>query len=160
MSFPSGLKAFAEKLADGLMGGFLNTIIYLSLSLLRHFILNFCHYNYKVSWCEPLWADLVYDSLCFLDLDAYFPSWVRKIVSYYVFRKATCPFLSLLLLGTLIMWMSICLMLPWDLLYCPHFLLLKIFFIWLEWFPQLCLPADSFSALSFLCHLCITTKSF
>ena len=59
MSFSSGLKVFAEKLADDLMGSFLNTIIYLSLPLLRLFILNFCHYNYKVSWCEPPWADLL-----------------------------------------------------------------------------------------------------
>ena len=59
MSFSSGLKVFAEKLADDLMGSFLNTIIYLSLPLLRLFMLNFCHYNYKVSWCEPPWADLL-----------------------------------------------------------------------------------------------------
>lgn len=83
MSFPSGLKVLAEKLADGLMGGFLNTIIYLSLSLLRRFILNFCHYNYKVSWCEPLWADLVWDSLWYLDLDICFLSQVRGVFSYY-----------------------------------------------------------------------------
>ena len=45
MSFLSGLKVFAEKLADGFMGGFLNTIIYLSLPLLRLFILNSYHYK-------------------------------------------------------------------------------------------------------------------
>lgn len=91
MSFPSGLKAFAEKLADGLMGGFLNTIIYLSLSLLRCFILNFCHYNYKVSWCEPLWADLVWDSLWFLDLDICFLSQVRGFFSYYSNKEVSPP---------------------------------------------------------------------
>ena len=49
-----------------------------------------------------LFGLILFGTLCFLDLDAYFLSEVRKTVSYYVFRKATCPFLSLLL-GTLLM---------------------------------------------------------
>ena len=71
-----------------------------------------------------LFGLILFGTLCFLDLDAYFLSKVRKTVSYYVFRKATCPFRSLLL-GTLIMWMSICLMLSWKSLILFSFLVIK-----------------------------------
>ena len=34
------------------------------------------------------------ESLCFLDLDVYFLSWVREVFSYYVFEYVLCPFAS------------------------------------------------------------------
>ena len=33
----------------------------------------FCHFNYNVSWCDPLSFECVWDSLCFLYLDVCFP---------------------------------------------------------------------------------------
>ena len=59
------------------------------------FIFIFCYFNYSVSWCGPLWADPVWDSLCFLDLDVCFHSQVREVFIYYVSKYVLCPFLSL-----------------------------------------------------------------
>ena len=50
------------------------------------------------------------------------------------------PF-SLTLRETSIMWMSVCLKHPSDLLSCPHFFLLLFFSIQLQRYPLLCLPA-------------------
>ena len=40
-------------------------------------------------------VDLVWDSLCFLDLVVCFLSQVREVVSYHVFKYVLFPFLSL-----------------------------------------------------------------
>ena len=48
-----------------------------------------------MSWYGPLWVDLIWDSLCFLDLDVCFLSQVREVFSYYVFRYVLSTFLSL-----------------------------------------------------------------
>ena len=37
-----------------------------------------------VSWCGPLWVNLVWDSLCFLVLNVCVLSQVRHVFSYYV----------------------------------------------------------------------------
>ena len=73
------------------------------LLLLRVFLYLYFFANiiYNVSWCSPLWVHLVWEFLCFLDLDIYFLSQVRVIFSYYLFNYVLCPFLSLLFLGPL-----------------------------------------------------------
>ena len=36
-------------------------------------LFNFCHFNYKLFWCGPLWVHLVWHTLCLLHLDVCFP---------------------------------------------------------------------------------------
>ena len=45
------------------------------------FTFNFCHFNYNVSWCVPLWVNSVWDSLCFLDLGDHFLPQIRKLLT-------------------------------------------------------------------------------
>ena len=64
---------------------------------LATFNFNFCHFNYSVFWCVPLWVNPEWDSLCFLDLDVCFLSQIREVFSYYVFKYVLSPFLFFLL---------------------------------------------------------------
>ena len=73
----------------------MGVVLYATLDfplLLLIFVL-FCHINYNVSWCGPLRVDSFWSALCFLDLDVYFLSQVRKVFSNYVFKFVPCPFL-------------------------------------------------------------------
>ena len=56
--------------ADILIGIPLYVIHCFSLAAFKNslFIFNFCHFNYDMSLCGPLWGHLVWDSLCFADL--------------------------------------------------------------------------------------------
>ena len=160
MPLPSGLYSFCWKVSWQPHGS----------SPLRNLLLLPCFSQYSlflifallITVCLGviLFGLVLFGTLCFLDLGAYFLSQVRKIVSCHVFRKATCPFLSLLL-GALLMWMLICLMFPWKSLILSSCLVIKkiCFSFGLSDFPN-SLAADSFSVSSFLYHLCITTKSF
>ena len=47
--------------------------------LLRFFILNLWHFNYDVSWSGPFCINLVWDSLCFLDLHIYLLYQIREV---------------------------------------------------------------------------------
>ena len=51
------------------------------------FIFKLWHFNYDVSWSEPLCIHLVWDSLCFLDLHVYFLHQIREIFFHYFFFK-------------------------------------------------------------------------
>ena len=48
-------------------------------------LFNFFHFNYSVLWCGSLGL-ILFETLWFLDSDVHFPSWVREVFSYYVFR--------------------------------------------------------------------------
>ena len=54
----------------------------------------FRHINYNVSWCRPLRVASFWSALCFLDLDVYFFSQVRKVFRHYILKFVLCPFLS------------------------------------------------------------------
>ena len=43
--------------------------------------MKFCHFNYNVSWCGVLWVHLVWNSLCFLDLNVSLISQVKEVFS-------------------------------------------------------------------------------
>ena len=44
------------------------------------------HFNYRVTWCGSPWIHLVWDSLCFLDLNVSFLPQVWKVFSHYFFK--------------------------------------------------------------------------
>ena len=48
-----------------------------------------------MSWCVPLWVNLVWYYLYFLDLNVCFLFQVREVFSYYLFNYVLNPFLSL-----------------------------------------------------------------
>ena len=76
------------------MGVGLFVICCFSLAVLK-FSLNFCHYNFNVSLCVPLWGSPVRESLHFLELGDCFLSQVREIFTYYVFKYVLRPLPSL-----------------------------------------------------------------
>ena len=43
--------------------------------------MKFCHFNYNVSWCGVLWVHLVWNSLCFMDLNVSLISQVKEVFS-------------------------------------------------------------------------------
>ena len=72
------------------------------LLLLIIFVFNFCPFDYYVSWYVSLWVYPAWDSLRFLDLGGYFPSHVREVFDYNLFKYFLGSFLSLFsLLGPL-----------------------------------------------------------
>ena len=56
-----------------------------SLVTFNVFVFSFSHFNYSVSWCGPYWVDLVWDSLCFLDLYVCFFSQVMFSARFFSF---------------------------------------------------------------------------
>ena len=48
-----------------------------------------------MSWCVSPWIYPVWDSLCFLDLIDYFPSHIREVFNYNLFKYFLNPFLFL-----------------------------------------------------------------
>ena len=60
-----------EKSAYCLMEVLFNVTSYFSLAAFKIFLFNFnsCYFEYNGYWCGTLWVYLVWDSLCFLDLD-------------------------------------------------------------------------------------------
>ena len=58
-------------------------------------ILNFCHFNYNISWSWLLWVHLVWNNLYFLNLYVCFVCQVRKDFCHYFFKYTFCPFPSL-----------------------------------------------------------------
>ena len=54
------------------------------------FVLEFCHFNYDVSWNGPLWVPLAWDSLWFLDLCDFFSHQIREIFHHYFFKQVFC----------------------------------------------------------------------
>ena len=97
ISFQSLLayKVSFEKSADSLMETPLQVIICFSLAAFK-ILFNFWHFNYDMSWCGPLWVQLVWDSLCFLDLCVYFLHQIGKF-SFIIFSNKfsiSCSFSS------------------------------------------------------------------
>ena len=64
------------------------------LLLIFSLIFNFCHFDYSVLWCIPLWVNPVWDSLHFLVLGDYFLPQIREVFSYCLFKYVFRPFLS------------------------------------------------------------------
>ena len=85
-------------------------VVFPLLLLIFYICLNFCQFDYYVSWCIPPWVYPAWDSLCFLDLVDYFLSHVWEVFRYYLFKYFLRSFLSSLS-GTRIMQMLVCLML-------------------------------------------------
>lgn len=79
-----------------------------------------------------VFGDLVWESLCFLDLDVYFLSHIRKVFGYYVFR---CVLFFLFYSGTPMMWVLVNLTWSWRSL---KLLIENVFAFPLEWFPLIC----------------------
>ena len=105
------------KSAGSLMGVPVKVTYCFSLAIFSYslFILNFCHFNYNVSWCGPLSVDLVWDSLCFLDLNVCFLSQVRVCFCLFVFNYCisymfSTPFSFPYASRISIIWMLVCLM--------------------------------------------------
>ena len=48
-------------------------------------MLNLCHINYKGSWYGPLWIDLIWDVLCFLDLLPFSHKGIFQVLHLYRF---------------------------------------------------------------------------
>ena len=48
-----------------------------------------------MSWCGSFWVQLVWDSLCFLDLHVYFLHQVREVFCHYFFKQVFNFLLSL-----------------------------------------------------------------
>ena len=71
----------AEKWADSLVS--LSNCLF--LLLLLRFSLTIAIFI-CLSWCGPFGVHLVWDSLCFLDLDVCFFSLVRELFRYYFFK--------------------------------------------------------------------------
>ena len=84
------------------------------------FSFNFCHFNYNVSWCGPLWIELVGNFLCFLNLNVSF-SRLGKFSATVASNKFSAPFSLASPYEVLIMQMLICFCYPRGLLNCPHF---------------------------------------
>ena len=51
---------------------------------------NFCHFNYDVSWCGPLWFHLAWDPLFFLHLDIFYPSQVWRSFCHNFIKYVCC----------------------------------------------------------------------
>ena len=82
----------AEKSADCLTGVSLYITYYFSLAAFyTAFILIFCHFNYKVSCCGPLWVGPVWHSLCFLYLNVCFLSQVREAFQLLCLQICSLP---------------------------------------------------------------------
>ena len=59
------------------------------------FCFSFCHFNYSVFRCIPLWVNPICDFPYFLDSLDCFLSHVRKVFSYYIFKYIISLFLFL-----------------------------------------------------------------
>ena len=85
--------------------------IYFSLAAFYTvFIFIFCHFNYKVSCCGPLWVGPVWHSLCFLYLNVCFLSQVREAFQLLCLQICSLPLSLSSPFGISIM--LVCLMLP------------------------------------------------
>ena len=92
-----------------------------------------------MSWCGPLWAHLVWDCLCFLDLDVFpFPGWGSFQLLFLQIISLPFP-LNSSPSGTPTRLMLVCLILSQIIL-----ISLISFFCSVGWFPLLCL-ADCWS---------------
>ena len=93
-------KVSFEKPANSFMGTPLQVTLCFFLAAFKIlFIFNLWHFTYDVSWCGPLWVQLVSDSLCFLDLHVYFLHQIREVFFHYFFKQSSNFLLSLLLLA-------------------------------------------------------------
>lgn len=77
-------KIVVEKSVDSLKEFSLGCNLLFSCCCLQDclFIPNFCYFNYNKSWCWPLWAHRVWNTLCFLDLDVCFHPQIRKVFNH------------------------------------------------------------------------------
>ena len=91
-------------------------------------IFNFCHFNYNVSWCGPLWVHLVWHSVLPVP-DNCFLSQVRDVL------QISPVSFSLLNFWDFIMWMLVLLMLSHRFLKLLSF---KFFFFFLFSFSYFC----------------------
>ena len=73
------------KSAGSLMGVPVKVTYCFSLAIFSYslFIINFCHFNYSVSWHSPFWFDHIWDCLCFLNLNVCFLSQVREVLNIF-----------------------------------------------------------------------------
>ena len=78
------------------------------------------NFKYNVSWCGPLWIELVGNFLCFLNLNVSF-SRLGKFSATVASNKFSAPFSLASPYEVLIMQMLICFCYPRGLLNCPHF---------------------------------------
>ena len=74
-------KVSFEKSADSLTGIPLQVTNFFSFAAFKilSLSLNLLHFNFDVSWCGPLRVQLVWDSLCFLNLHVYFLHQIREV---------------------------------------------------------------------------------
>ena len=76
------------------------TPLYITSCVLPLKFLNFCHFNYGILWCLFLCVHLIWDSLCFLDLDVCFFTRLRKFSAIISSNKFSVPFTLSSLSGT------------------------------------------------------------
>ena len=80
-------KVSFEKSPDSLMGIPQKVTNCFSLAAFDSlFVLKFGHFNYDVSWCGPIWVQLVWDSLSFLDLHVYFLHQIGGVLFHYFLK--------------------------------------------------------------------------
>ena len=89
-------KVSFEKSSDSLMGTPYRWLTAFLLMLLRFFMFHLWHFDDAVSWSGPLCIHLVWDSLCFLDLQVYFLHQIREVFFHYFSNRfpISCSFSS------------------------------------------------------------------
>ena len=89
-------KVYFEKSAASLRRTPLQVTCCFSLAAFKFlFIFNLWHFNYDGSQCGPLWVQLVWDTLCFLDLYVYLLHQIKEVFLHYFFNYVFNFFLFL-----------------------------------------------------------------